>query len=161
VSQQEFSQQPDNHEIDRQTSYYRFRGKGRSKSGMPKDEPVEDDGLIMQRGYRAQEYGSQEQSVPDWARPQKNNHRGVLIVLLIVAGLLLIKPLLIVAGILLALLGITIGLALFAIIFPLVLLAIILGCAVLVLRVIFGRAFRPQRFYDRRYWRRYRRGYRW
>ncbi len=144
---------------------------------MPKDEPVGDDDYAMLHGYRGQEYGpweqgqatpssknasqQQEQSVPTWARPQKNHSRGVLIALFIVAGLLLIKPLLIVAGILLALLGATIGIVLLAIILPLVLFAIILGFALLALRVIFGRVLRPRHFYDRHYWRRYRRGYRW
>ncbi|HLI05416.1 MAG TPA: hypothetical protein VKV40_02495 [Ktedonobacteraceae bacterium] len=181
MSQQEFFQQPEGSERERQTSSYHVPGRGGRKSGMPKDEPVGDDDFAMLHGYRAREYGPQEQehaapfseehahtgrtreeqSVPAWARPQKNNSRGVLIVLLIIAGLILIKPLLIVGGILLALLGATIGIVLFAIIFPLLLLVIILACVLLAMRVAFGSAFRPRRFYDRRYWRRYRRGYRW
>jgi hypothetical protein len=181
VSQQEFFQQPEGSEKERQTSSYRVPGQGGRKGGMPKDEPVGDDDFAMLHGYRAREYGQweqeqavpssyehtyarrtrPEQSVPAWARPQKNSSRGIFIALLIVAGLLLIKPLLIVAGILLALLGATIGIALFVIIFPLALLAIILAFALLAMRVTFGRAFRPRRFYDRHYWRRYRRGYRW
>lgn len=181
MSQQEFFQQQDNTERERHTSSYRIPNKGSRKGGMPKDEPAGDNDYAMLHGYRSQEYGpweqeqstppsfestyrgqtAQKQSVPDWARPQKNNSRGILIALFIVAGLLLIKPLLIVIGILLALLGATIGIVLLAIIFPLVLFAIILGLVLLALRVTFGRAFRPRRFYDRSYWRRYRRGYRW
>lgn len=189
MSQQEFFQQQDDAEREQQAPYYRVTGtnSGGRKGGVPKDVPVEDDDFAMLHGYRAQAYdvqhgeGTQEhapsalpsseiararqgqggQGVPSWARPQKNNGRGILIALLIVAGLLLIKPLLIVAGILLALLGATIGVALFAIIFVLAILAIVVGFALLALRVTFGRAFQPRRFYDRRYWRRYRRGLRW
>ena len=86
---------------------------------MPKDEPVEDDDLVMGRGYQAQDYAAQEpseqqaynqhnqhvspgpgyqysgpdvntysnknasgqagQGVPPWARPQRNNHRSLVI----------------------------------------------------------------------------------
>ncbi len=141
---------------------------------MPKDIPVEDDDFLY--GYRARTPGEDglsfehekgepqaraEQGVPPWARPQKNNSRGVLIALLVVAALLLIKPLLIVAGILLAVLGATIGIVLVMMLFVLALIAIVAGFALLALRVTFGRSFQPRRFYDRSYWRRYRRGWRW
>ena len=137
---------------------------------MPKDIPVEDDDFLY--GYRARTPGEdglsfdehekgepqaraeQGQGVPPWARPQKNNSCGVLIALLVVAALLLIKPLLIEAGILLTVLGATISLAL-------ALIAIVAGFALLSLLVTFGRSFQPRRFYDRSYWRRYRRGWRW
>lgn len=185
MSQQEFFQHQDNTTREQQTSSYRISGKGGKKGGMPKDEPVGDDDYAMLHGYRAQEYGpweqeqstpssfesaresthrehtAQKQGVPDWARPQKNNSRGILIALFIVAALLLIKPLLIVVGILLALLGATIGIVLLAIVLPLVLFAVILVLVLLAMRVTFGRAFRPRRFYDQSYWRRYTRGSRW
>lgn len=143
---------------------------------MPKDVPVEDDDFLY--GYRARTQGEdalssehekgvpqvhaeQGQGVPPWARPQKNNSRSVLIALLVVAALLLIKPLLIVAGILLAVLGATIGIVLVMTLFVLALITIIASFALLALRVTFGRSFQPRRFYDRSYWRRYRRGWRW
>lgn len=178
VSQQEFFQQSDKEE--QQAPYYQTgsASRGSRKGGVPKDVPVEDDDFAMLHSYRAQAYGEQDapslfeqehqqargeqgQGVPPWARPQKNNSRRVVLALLIVGGLLLIKPLLIVAGILLAVLGATIGVALVIGIFVLALLAIIVGFALLALRITFGRAFQPRHFYDRRYWRRYRRGLRW
>ena len=181
MSQQEFFRQSDDADRGQQAPFYRVSGtnSGGRKGGVPKDVPVEDDDFAMPRGYRAQEYGAQgiqehEQfapassenarsghGVPSWARPQKNNSRGVLLALLIIAGLLLIKPILIVGGILLAVLGATIGVILFGVIFVLAILAIGALFALLALRLTFGRAFQPRRFYDSRYWRRYRRGLRW
>ena len=179
MSQQEFFRQSEETAREQQTSS-RVTGTGRDgrKGGVPKDVPVEDDDFAMLYGYRARTYGEdgpsfehekgqpqasaeRGQAVPPWARPQKNNSRGVLIALLIVAALLLIKPLLIVAGILLAVLGATIGVALLVLLFVLALIAIIAGIVLLILRLAFGRAFQPRRFYDRRYWRRYQRGGRW
>ena len=178
MSQQEFFRQSEESEREQQASSYRATGTSRDgrKGGVPKDVPVEDDDSAMLYGYRARTYdedglsfehekeqprAEQGQEVPPWARPQKNNSRGILIALLVVAALLLIKPLLIVAGVLLAVLGVTIGVALLVLLFVLALIAIIAGIVLLILRLTFGRAFQPRRFYDRRYWRRYQRGWRW
>jgi hypothetical protein len=180
VSQQEFFRQSEETAREQRASFSRGTGTSRDgrKSGVPKDVPVEDDDFAMQYGYRARTYdedgpsfehekeqpqarAERGQGVPLWARPQKNNSRGVLIALLVVVALLLIKPLLIVAGVLLAVLGVTIGVALLVLLFVLALIAIIAGIVLLILRLTFGRTFQPRRFYDRRYWRRYQRGWRW
>ena len=204
MSQQEFFQgQQSEEDIQEKQPYYWSTkpqtgpiGKS-SGAGLPKDEPVEDDELVMGRGYRAQDYAAQEpleeqaydqnnqqlspgpgyqyqgpdvhtysnsntsgmygqagQSVPPWARPQRNNHRGLIIVALVaIAAIALIKLLLIVGGILLIAIGI--------IIFPLLILALLVAATIFSMRVIFGQKVQPLRFYSRRYWRRYQRGSWW
>jgi hypothetical protein len=102
--------------------------------------------------------GQPGQGVPPWARPQRNNHRGLIIMVLVaLAAIALIKPLLIVGGILLGAIGIVIGI----IIFPLLILALLLAATIFSMRVIFGQRVQPFRFYSRRYWRRYQRGSWW
>lgn len=97
------------------------------------------------------------QGVPPWARPQTNNRRGLRIALLVVAAILLIKPLLIVGGILLAALGITI----MFIVFPLLIVGLLLAATIFSMRFIFGQRSWPRPLYTRRYWRRYQRGSWW
>ena len=203
MSQQEFfqGQQPEEDLEEKQPYYWSTQpqtnnsGKG---AGMPKDEPVEDDDLVMGRGYQAQDYAAQEpsaqqayaqhnqpvspgpdyqysapdgniysknnasgqqgQGVPPWARPQKNNHRSLIIlVLLAIAAIGLIKLLLIVGVVLLGVISVVLGI----VIFPLLILALLIAATIFSMRVIFGQKVQPFRFYSRRYWRRYQRGSRW
>ena len=115
-------------------------------------------GVYGQPGQAGQPW----QAVPPWARPQRNNRRGIgITLLLIIAAFILIKPLLIVGGILLAAIGATIGIAIGVIIFPLLIFALLLAATIFSMRVIFGQRVRPFRFYGRRYWRRYQRGSWW
>jgi uncharacterized Tic20 family protein len=90
----------------------------------------------------------QWQQVPPWARPQRNK-KGVLHwIVLIILGLLLIKPVLILAGIILA----GVGIVFFVILLPVLLIfGILLALAVTVLIVLaalgmplrFGWLWRP------------------
>jgi len=62
------------------------------------------DGDAMEHGYRPS--GSYTRRVPPWARPQRGNNAG-RIMLFVILGFLLIKPLLVLLGALLLVIGVT------------------------------------------------------
>src|SRR6266567_3055254 len=134
---------------------------GENKAGPPRDEPPSSyDELIMQHSYQAQNRAANKlrqqlspdgdayeesyraykqynswQSVPSWARPQPQGKSAVRLAVLIVLGLLLIKPLLIVAGVLLAVIGGIIGIAFLAIALPIIFAVGIVSIILIAFRV--------------------------
>lgn len=117
-------------------------------------------GQTWQQSQQFQQFQQPQQSwqgMPPWARPQRHNRRGARIALFIVLALLLIKPILIVGGILLA----AIGIGIVFIVVPLVIVGLMLAATIFSMRFIFGQRTWPQQLYTRRYWRRYQRGSWW
>lgn len=112
-------------------------------------------------GGQAYEYGSQPfmqqpyymaQQVPSWARPQRNNRGAWRVIVLMILGFILLKPLVFVAIHLLAGIGILFGIAALAIIVPII-FALVLGAfavlALLGVLSVFGLSVRRRR---RRFW---------
>ncbi len=64
------------------------------------------DGDAMEHGYRP--YGSYHSQVPPWARPQRGNNAGRILIFLIV-GFMLIKPLLLLLGAFILLIGVALA----------------------------------------------------
>ena len=97
------------------------------------------DGDAFEQGYRPYTQYNRWQQVPPWAQPQRHQGRHVLRwIVLIVLGLALLKPLLVLVGILLA--GV-IGIALFAILLPILIalmIAIIVAMIALVVMTALG-----------------------
>jgi hypothetical protein len=85
------------------------------------------DGDALEHGY--QPYGNYSRQVPPWARPQRGNHVG-RVIFLIIAGFLLIKPLLLLLGALLFAAGLF---------FLLLLLAVFAVIALVIASVALGR----------------------
>ena len=82
------------------------------------------DGDAMEHGYRP--YGSYNRSVPPWARPQGRN-KGARMLIFIVLGFMLLKPLLALLGALLLLAGVA-----------LVGLFVVGGLALVTVLIVFG-----------------------
>ena len=93
------------------------------------------DGDAYEESYRAYRQHNSWRSVPPWARPQPQGKSIVRLAVLIVLGLLLLKPLLIVAGVLLAVIGGIIGIALFAIVLPIIFAVGIVSIILIAFRV--------------------------
>lgn len=115
------------------------------------------DGDAFEQGY--QPYASmQQQFVPPWARPQRNAMKPWRWVVLVVLGVLLIKPVLILAGIAIAGIGFLLGAALLVVLLPIIiifsLLAVFSVMALIVMSVL-GVPIRPGRWWGQ--WRGYRR----
>jgi hypothetical protein len=93
------------------------------------------DGDAYEESYRAYKQYNSWQSVPSWARPQPQGKSVVRLAVLIVLGLLLIKPLLIVAGVLLAVIGGIIGIAFLVIVLPIIFAVGIVSIILIAFRV--------------------------
>jgi len=93
------------------------------------------DGDAYEESYHAYKQYNSWTSVPSWARPQPQGKSVVRLAVFIVLGLLLIKPLLIVAGLLLAVIGGIIGIALFAIALPIIFVVGIVSIILIAFRV--------------------------
>lgn len=93
------------------------------------------DGDAYEESYRAYRQHNSWRSVPPWARPQPQGKSIVRLAVLIVLGLLLLKPLLIVAGVLLAVIGGIIGIALLAIVLPIIFAVGIVSIILIAFRV--------------------------
>ncbi|MBV8694006.1 MAG: hypothetical protein JO125_15840 [Chloroflexi bacterium] len=111
---------------------YSYQAQDRAEHIYTQQEEVRQD--IPQYGSRP--YNMQPpqwQQVPPWARPQRNKKGMLRWIVLIVLGLLLIKPLLILVGILLA----SVGIVLFVVLLPiLIIFGILLAIAVTILIVL-------------------------
>ena len=110
------------------------------------------DGDAFEHGYRPYNQYQTMQGVPPWARPQRHRGGSVKWALLILFGLFLIKPALILVGLVFA----VVGVAIFALLLPFLLVFGLVG----LLALIFSLSTRPSRtWYRGRYVRtRYRRG---
>jgi hypothetical protein len=93
------------------------------------------DGDAYEESYRAYRQYNSWRAVPPWARPQPQGKSALRLAVLIVLGLLLIKPLLIVAGVLLAVIGGIIGIALLAIVLPIIFAVGIVSIILIAFRV--------------------------
>jgi|SRR5713101_1851933 len=93
------------------------------------------DGDAYEESYRAYRQYNSWRAVPPWARPQPQGKSALRLAVLIVLGLLLIKPLLIVAGVLLAVIGGIIGIALLAIVLPIIFVVGIVSIILIAFRV--------------------------
>ena len=113
------------------------------------------DGDAFEHGYRPYNQYQAMQGVPPWARPQRHRGGSVKWALLILFGLFLIKPALILVGLVFA----VVGVAIFALLLPFLLVFGLVG----LLALIFSLSTRPSRtWYRGRYVRtRYRRGPFW
>ena len=138
-----------------------FNDQQASVEGVGREGPRPQDGGGSEQRYRPSynQYNPQWQ-VPSWARPQR--HKGNKVVrwiVLIVLALLLIKPIVFLATIVLGALALILGAVVLALLLPiLILLGILLTFAVMTLIVIrmLGIPIRPSHFRlrSRRYWRR-------
>ncbi len=93
------------------------------------------DGDAYEESYRAYRQYNSWRAVPPWARPQPQGKSALRLAVLIVLGLLLLKPLLIVAGVLLAVIGGIIGIALLAIVLPIIFAVGIVSIILIAFRV--------------------------
>jgi len=93
------------------------------------------DGDAYEESYRAYGKYNSWRPAPPWARPQPQGKGVVRLAVLIVLGLLLLKPLLIIAGVLLAVIGGIIGIALLAIVLPIVFAVGIVSIILIAFRV--------------------------
>ena len=93
------------------------------------------DGDAYEESYRTYRQHNSWRTVPPWARPQPQGKSVVRLAVLIVLGLLLIKPLLIVAGVLLAVIGGIIGIAFLAIVLPIIFVVGIVSIILIAFRV--------------------------
>jgi len=93
------------------------------------------DGDAYEESYRAYRQYNSWRAVPPWARPQPQGKSAVRLAVLVVLGLLLLKPLLIVAGVLLAVIGGIIGIALLAIVLPIIFAVGIVSIILIAFRV--------------------------
>ncbi len=121
-----------------------FQGQAQSQKQQQKQQ-FSPDGDAFERQYHP--YGSYNRlqwGVPWWARPQRQHRRWPRTVLLLLAAVLLIKPLLI----LLALFGVI----LLAILIPFALVLMIVLPFIL-LRIVTGRSFPRRRWRYTSYWR--------
>jgi hypothetical protein len=107
------------------------------------------DGDAYEQGYRVYNRYNAWRTVPPWARPQSQRKSAVRLALLIVLGLLLIKPILILMGLLLAVIGLTI----FAIVLPVIFAVGIVSIILIALRVAFWQRRIPYRQHYSRVWR--------
>ncbi len=98
----------------------------------PQRHTFSPDGDAMEHGYKP--YGSYNMQVPPWARPQRGNKSG-RIILFVIIGFLLIKPLLILLGALLLFVGVALA-GLF----------VIAGLALVAILIVFGLMGRRPRF---------------
>ena len=98
-------------------------------------QPLSPDGDAYEESYRAYKQYNSWRPVPSWARPQPQSKSVVRLAVLIVLGLLLIKPLLIVAGVLLAVIGGIIGIAFLAIVLPIIFVVGIVSIILIAFRV--------------------------
>jgi len=93
------------------------------------------DGDAYEESYRAYRQYNSWRAAPPWARPQPQGKGALRLAVLIVLGLLLLKPLLIVAGVLLAVIGGIIGIAFLAIALPIIFAVGIVSIILIAFRV--------------------------
>ncbi|GAC1355060.1 MAG: hypothetical protein NVS4B11_08990 [Ktedonobacteraceae bacterium] len=89
------------------------------------------DGDALEHGYRP--YGSYNRQVPPWARPQRGNNAG-RVILFVILGFMLIKPLLWLLGVLFLLAGVFLALLL------------VVGVAAVGMLIVFAALGRPLPF---------------
>lgn len=116
---------------------YSYQAQDRPAQGTytntpPQRHTFSPDGDAMEHGYKP--YGSYNMQVPPWARPQHGNKSG-RIILFVIIGFLLIKPLLILLGALLLFVGVALA-GLF----------VIAGLALVAILIVFGLMGRRPRF---------------
>ncbi len=89
------------------------------------------DGDAFEYGYRPYQnrasYDYAAQQVPHWARPQQHNGRGLRWLVFIILGIVFLQPVLWLVGHLLAVLGILIGVTIFALLLPIIFVLVLAG----------------------------------
>lgn len=118
-----------------------------SGSGPGWQQQFSPDGDAYEQGYGVHNRYNAWRTVPPWARPQSQQKSAVRLALLIVLGLLLIKPILILVGLLLTVIGLTI----LAIVLPVIFAIGIVSIILIALRVAFWQRRIHQR--QSRVWR--------
>lgn len=110
------------------------------------------DGDAFETGYRP--YATmQQQYAPPWARPQRNRMGPWRWIILIALGFIFLRPLLWIAGILIAAIGVLFGAVLLAVLLPVIIIVALLAVfsvMALIVMAVLGIPFRPWR------WRGYR-----
>lgn len=110
-------------EADKQT--------GQTRQQHAKRQQFSPDGDAFEYGYRPYQnqarYNYAAQQVPPWARPQQHNGRGLRWLVFIILGIVFLQPVLWIVGHLLAVLGILIGVTIFALLLPIIFVLMLAG----------------------------------
>jgi len=122
-------------------------GTAGSQSGWR--QQLSPDGDAYEQGYRVHNRYNAWRTVPPWAMPQPQKKNVVRLALLILLGLLLIKPILILMGLLIAVIGLTI----LAIVLPIIIAVGVVSIVLIALRVAFWQRRIHYRQHNSRVWR--------
>lgn len=116
-----------------QSQAYTEAGKqtGQTRQQHIKRQQFSPDGDALEYGYRPYQhqagYNYAAQQVPPWARPQQHNGRGLRWLVFIILGIVFLPPVLWLVGHLLAVLGILIGVTIFALLIPIIFVLVLGG----------------------------------